>query len=70
MFNYNIYTKELLNIMKVLNKWKLDLESISKLFEIIIKYKNFKKFGTSKKFTPKHIRWLEFLFKFRSIIKY
>jgi len=38
--NYNIYNKELLNIVAVFKKWRVFLQDIIKLFIIKTDYKN------------------------------
>ena len=46
--NYNIYNKELLDIVTVLKEWKAFLYSIIELFRVIIDYKNLVKFLITK----------------------
>ena len=46
--NYNIYNKELLNIVTVFKEWRVFLYSIIKLFRVIIDYKNLVEFLTIK----------------------
>ena len=46
--NYNIYNKELLGIIAVLKKWKAFLYNITKLFKVVINYKNLIEFLTTK----------------------
>ena len=38
--NYNIYNKELLDIITVLKEWRVFLYNITKLFKIVTDYKN------------------------------
>ena len=47
--NYNIYNKELLNIIAVFKKWKAYLQGIKKLFIVKTDYKNLIEFITIKK---------------------
>ena len=69
-YNYDIYNKELLIIIKVLEEWRLELEGVVYPVKIIMDYKNLKTFNTIKRLMPKYIRWSEFLSKFNFIIKY
>ena len=47
--NYNIYNKELLGIVTVFKKWRAFLYSTTKLFKVVIDYKNLIGFLTTKK---------------------
>ena len=47
--NYNIYNKELLNIVTALKEWRAFLYSTMELFKVIIDYKNLVGFLTIKK---------------------
>ena len=46
--NYNIYNKELLDIVTALKKWKAFLYSTTELFKVITDYKNLVGFLTIK----------------------
>ena len=46
--NYNIYNKELLGIVIALKEWRAFLYSTTKLFKVIIDYKNLIEFLTTK----------------------
>ena len=46
--NYNIYNKELLDIVIVLKEWRAFLYSIIELFRVITDYKNLIGFLTTK----------------------
>jgi len=46
--NYNIYNKELLEIIVALKEWKVFLQDIKEPFVIKIDYKNFTGFLTTK----------------------
>ena len=46
--NYDIYNKELLNIVTALKEWRAFLHSIIKLFKVITDYKILVKFLTTK----------------------
>ena len=47
--NYNIYNKKLLGIVTALKKWRAFLYNTTKLFRVIINYKNLIGFLTTKK---------------------
>ena len=47
--NYNIYNKELLGIVAALKKWRAFLYNTTKLFKVVIDYKNLIRFLTTKK---------------------
>ena len=47
--NYDIYNKELLDIVAVLKEWRAFLYSIIELFRVIMDYKNLIRFLTIKK---------------------
>ena len=47
--NYNIYNKKLLGIVAVLKEWRAFLYNTTKLFRVVINYKNLIKFLTTKK---------------------
>ena len=47
--NYNIYNKKLLDIVIVLKEWKAFLYNTTKLFRVVINYKNLIEFLTTKK---------------------
>ena len=47
--NYNIYNKELLGIVAALKEWRAFLYNTTKLFKIVIDYKNLTEFLTTKK---------------------
>ena len=46
--NYNIYNKELLDIVAVLKKWRAFLYSTIELFRVITNHKNLVGFLTTK----------------------
>ena len=46
--NYNIYNKELLNIVTALKEWRTFLYSTIKPFKVVINYKNLTRFLTTK----------------------
>ena len=47
-YNYEIYNKELLAIIKSLEEWRLELQGYQEEFEILTNHKNLKYFITIK----------------------
>ena len=68
--NYEIYDKKLLNIVRVFEKWRLELKAFKFFIEVISNHKNLKYFMFFKLFNRRQVRWFEFLsrFNFRIII--
>jgi hypothetical protein len=54
--NYEIYDKELLAIIKCLEKWRPELQGINEPFGILINHKNLKYFITTKSLNQKQMR--------------
>ena len=54
--NYNIYNKELLGIVIVLKKWRAFLYSTTKLFKVVINYKNLTGFLTTKELNQRQVK--------------
>ena len=68
--NYNIYNKELLDIVTVLKKQRAFLHSIIELFRVITDYKNLVRFLTIKELNQRQVRWVKELIKYYFKIKY
>ena len=68
--NYKIYDKELLIIIKVFEKWKLELKDFKFFIQVIIDHKNLKYFMFFKLFNRKQARWSEYFFRFNFKITY
>ena len=54
--NYNIYNKELLDIVTVLKEWRAFLHSTIELFKVITDYKNLVGFLTTKELNQRQVR--------------
>jgi hypothetical protein len=54
-YNYEIYDKELLVIIRCLEEWDVELRGVDK-FEILINYKNLEYFIIVQKLTERQIR--------------
>ena len=66
--NYEIYDKELLAIICCFEKWKSELQSISKSIIILIDHKFLKYFMTIKKLNQRQTKWTEFFVDFDFVI--
>ena len=69
-YNYEIYDKELLIIIRCLKHWRLEFENIEKSIKIFIDHKNLKMFMISKKLTSRQTRWAKILSKFNIVIQF
>ena len=69
-YNYKIYNKKLLTIVKIFEKWRFECvkTSIEYFIKILTNYQNLKYFIISKNFNKKQARWIEFLFEFNFLI--
>ena len=68
--NYEIYDKKLLIIVRVFEKWRLELEDFKFFIEVILDHKNLKYFMFSKLLNRRQARWFEFLSRFNFRIIY
>ena len=68
--NYEIYDKELLAIIRCLEHWRPELEGTEEPVEIYTDHKGLETFMTSKKLTPRQVRWAELLADYNIRIQY
>ena len=68
--NYEIYDKELLAIIRCLEHWRPELEGTEEPVEIYTDHKGLETFMTSKKLTPRQVRWAEILADYNIKIQY
>jgi len=68
--NYEIYDKELLAIVRCLERWRPDLEATDIPIEVFTDHKNLEYFMTSKELTRRQARWAEKLSEFNFKIIY
>ena len=68
--NYEIYDKELLAIIRCLEHWRPELEGTGEPVEIYTDHKDLETFMTSKKLTPRQVRWAEILADYNIKIQY
>lgn len=69
-YNYKIYDKELLAIICCFKKWRPELEGTEMPVQVLTDHKRLKYFITTKKLTPRQLRWAELLSEFNFIISY
>ena len=68
--NYKIYNKKLLTIIQCFEEWRLELEGTSLLVKILTNHKSLEYFISTKKLTPRQVKWAEFLSEFNFVISY
>ena len=68
--NYEIYNKELLAIIRCFEEWRPELEGTGLPVKVLTNHKGLKYFMSTKKLTPRQVRWAEFLSEFNFMISY
>ena len=68
--NYEIYNKELLAIIQCFEEWRPELESTGLPIKVLTDHKDLEYFMSTKKLTPRQVRWAEFLSEFNFVISY
>ena len=68
--NYEIYDKELLAIIRCFEEWRPELEGTGMPVKVLTDHKGLEYFMTTKKLTPRQVRWAEFLSEFNFVISY
>ena len=68
--NYEIYDKELLAVVRALERWRPELEGTIDPISIITDHKNLEYFMTTKVLNRRQARWSEFLSRFNFVISY
>ena len=69
-YNYEIYDKKLLTIVRVFEKWRFELKDFKFFIEVILNHKNLKYFMFFKFLNRRQARWFEFLSRFNFRIIY
>ena len=69
-YNYEIYDKELLTVIRCLEHWRPELKSIEIPIKIFTDHKNLEYFMTTKELTRRQARWAEKLAEFNFKILY
>ena len=68
--NYEIYDKELLAIIRCFEEWRPELEGTGQPVKVLIDHKDLEYFMSTKKLTPRQVKWAEFLSEFNFVISY
>ena len=68
--NYNIYNKELLDIVTALKKQRAFLYGTMELFKVITDYKNLVRFLTTKKLNQRQVKQVKEFIEYYFKIKY
>ena len=68
--NYEIYDKELLAIIRCFEEWRSELEGTGLPIKVFTDHKGLEYFMSTKKLTPRQVRWAEFLSEFNFVISY
>ena len=68
--NYEIYDKELLVIIRCFEEWRSELEGTGLPVKVFTDHKDLEYFMSTKKLTPRQVRWAEFLSEFNFVISY
>lgn len=68
--HYEIYNKELLAIIWYFEEWRSKFKSTGLLVKVLTDHKGLEYFMSSKKLTPRQVRWAKFLFEFNFVISY
>jgi hypothetical protein len=69
-YNYEIYDKKLLAIIRCLKHWILKLKNINILIKVFINHRNLKYFIIIKELSRRQARWAEKLAEFNFKILY
>jgi hypothetical protein len=69
-YNYRIYDKKLLTIIRCLKHWKLKLKNTDILIKVFIDHKNLKYFIIIKELSRRQARWVKKLAEFNFKILY
>lgn len=71
-YNYQIYDKELLAIIRSFETWEPELISnqADQPVKVLSDYKNLEYFISTKQLTSRQARWAEFLSRFNFVISY
>jgi len=60
--NYDTYDKELLAIFEAFKIWQHYLEGLAYPINVVIDYKNFEYFSTTKVLTQRQVWWFKYLY--------
>ena len=68
--NYEIYDKELLAIIRCFEEWWPELKGTGLPVKVFTNHKGLEYFMSTKKLTPRQVRWIKFLSEFNFVISY
>ena len=68
--NYKIYNKKLLAIIWCFEEWQPELKGTGLPVKVFTDHKGLEYFMSTKKLTPRQVRWAEFLSEFNFVISY
>jgi hypothetical protein len=60
-YNYTVYDKELLAIIRAFEEWKAELGALAELIQVYLDYKALEYFMTKKSLSARQARWAELL---------
>ena len=68
--HYKIYNKKLFVIIWCFEEWRPELEGTRLPVKVFTNYKGLEYFMSTKKLTPRQVKWAEFLSEFNFVISY
>ena len=68
--HYKIYDKKLFAIIRCFEEWRPELEGTGLLVKVLTNYKGLEYFMSTKKLTPRQVKWAKFLSEFNFVISY
>ena len=68
--HYEIYDKKLLAIIWCFKEWRPELEGTALLVKVLTDHKGLEYFMSTKKLTPRQVKWVEFLSEINFMISY
>ena len=69
-YNYEIYNKKILAVIRSLKNWRPELQGVDTRIEIYTDYKTLEYFITTKRLNSRQARWAEILPEYFFIIIY
>ena len=69
-YNYEIYDKELMTIIRCFKEWRAELESTLHPIQVLSDHRNLEYFMSTKLLTHCQVQWFEFLLRFNFKITY
>jgi hypothetical protein len=69
-YNYEIYDKKLLTIIRCFEQWRAELQSMKTFINVLTDHKSLKYFMITKKLNKRQTKWAEFFAEFEFEIAY